>query len=46
MIIRDPDAGNVITTTKTLIEGAVVNRSFRKSAVPPSSAHMVYDIFM
>lgn len=38
MIIQGPDAESVITTTKTLIEGAMVNRSFRKSAILPLSA--------
>ncbi len=43
MIIRGPDARRVITTTKTLIKGAVMNRSFRKSAIPPSSAIDTHD---
>lgn len=37
MIMQGPDTGSVITTTKTVIEVAMVNRSFRKSATPPSS---------
>lgn len=44
MIIRGPDAGRVITTTKTLIEAAMMNRSFRKSAIPPSSATDTHDV--
>ena len=39
--------GSEITTTKTLIEGAMVKRSFRKSALLPSSAvDTHHDIFM
>lgn len=47
---RPIDAGSMITTTKTLMEGVIVNRSFRKSALLPSCANdthdVLYDIFM
>lgn len=44
MMTRGPDAGSVITTTKSLIEGAMVNRSFRKSVIPPSSVIDTHDV--
>lgn len=44
MVIQGPDDRSVITTTKTLMEGEIVNRSFRQSAIPPPSATDTHDV--